>query len=121
MKRRAIVWLAFAVLAVGCSSSHAASTGAPRPHDKGFEVVDVQLRHDDLGLLTGTAEVKNTSGHTHTAEMRFKFRQNGSQFATATGLARAVPMGQTISVDIFSTDAWNGQPVTYTFQVDHLY
>jgi len=121
MKRCAILCAAFVLLTAGCGTSNAASTATARPHDNGFEVLDVQLRQDALGFLSGNAQVKNVGGHTHSAAMRFKFSQGGRQVATATALAHVVPVGQTVTVDLASSDKWDGRRATYTFQVDHLY
>ncbi len=121
MKRYAIICIAFILMTVGCGASHSASSGIARPHDNGFEVIDVQLKQDALGFMSGTAQVRNSGRHTHTADMRFKFRQDGKQVATATALAHVVPVGQTVTVDLSSFDKWNGRPATYTFQVAHLF
>jgi hypothetical protein len=121
MKRLAVLVLVLMVSTVGCSGSHAASGAITRPNDKGFQVLDVQLKQDALGYLSGTAEVQNKGGHTHSAAMRFTFRQNGKVVARATSLARLVAVGQTVTVDLASTDKWDGRPVTYTFQVTNLY
>jgi len=121
MKRLSVLCFAMAILTLGCGASHAGSAAIARPNDQGFDVVDVQLKQDLLGYLSGTAQVHNANAKTHSASMSFTFRQNGKVIAKATSLARVVSSGKTVTVDLSSPDKWDGRPVTYTFRVTHLY
>lgn len=88
---------------------------------KGFVVVSTDLKKDPLGFFGGMAQIRNDNKVTHTASMRFTFTRDTKVVGTADALADDVPAGQTATVQLNSIDKWDGQPVSYSFQVSSLY
>jgi len=99
----------------------APTTTATTAQDKGFVVVSTHLKPDSLGYFGGTAEVHNVNKRAFTASMTFTFRENGKVAGTADALAQDVAAGQTVTVQLNSTDKWDGGPVTWMFQVTQMY
>ncbi len=134
--------VASTVLFVGCGSSTQIGTSATQatgvagpstlvstappqtadpatlPHDQGFTVVGMQLKQDVVaGMFDGRVEVQNTGSKSHTAQLTFTFKQNGQVVGTANAFADTVAPGKIVTLDLVSTDRWNGGPVTYEFKV----
>ncbi len=138
--KRALVVACLAVVIAGCgggaggtqitglagvtttvTAAPAATTTSVQPHSNGFVVVSIQLRPDPLGYFSGAAQIRNDGKRAHTASMTFTFTEDGKVVGTADALANDVGVGQTVTVQLNSTEKWDGRSVSYAFQVSNLY
>jgi hypothetical protein len=88
------------------------------PGDKHFAVYVLQVKDDGLGDIGGIARVKNVSSTSLTGTFTFTFFQSGQVIGTAQGSAQDVSPGQTVTVQLVSSDPMIVGRFRYQFQVD---
>jgi hypothetical protein len=86
--------------------------------DKHFSVESLQVKDNGLGDIGGIARVTNNSTESLTATFTFTFFQGSRIVGTAIGSASAVSPGQTVTVELASTDPMISGSFRYQFQVD---
>lgn len=89
--------------------------------DKHFAVYALQVKDDGLGSIGGIARVKNVSSSSLTGTFTFTFFQSGQIVGTAQGSAQDVSPGQTVTVQLVSSDKMFAGRFRYQFQVDIEY
>lgn len=101
------------------------STPAPAPasdpnvvSDKGFEVVSFEASEEEFsGDWTGRAQIKNT-GASRTASWTFTLFHGDKIVGTLTGMANDMASGQTMTIELVSTDDFVPGDFVYRFQTD---
>jgi hypothetical protein len=95
--------------------------GSDQPGDKNWVVQSLNLKDDGLGDFGGNARITNRNGTAQTAVFTFTLYRGSQQLATMEGSAAEVQPGQTVTVDLISSDAYVSGPVRYYFQADVSY
>lgn len=90
-----------------------------KPADKSFRVETLNVEDDGLGDFGGTARVTNTASDEKSAIMTFTLFMGGKQVAVLQGAVDEVSPGQTVTVQLISSDDYRGGPFRYEFQVDN--
>jgi len=99
---------------------------APEPSqlsDKGWSVVPDSLitRADFEGDWGGTVRIMNENADSLSASFTLTLMRDGQQIGTMTGSVDQVAPGQTVTVDLISSDTASTGPFTYYFQTDYSF
>ncbi len=91
--------------------------------DKGWTVVpgSVLTMDDGTGDFGGTVRIMNTNDSAMTGVFILTLFRGPDQIATMQGSAQGVSAGQTVTVQMVSTNPYSAAPYTSTFQTDVSY
>jgi hypothetical protein len=103
---------------------------APRPaarpsamSDKGWTVVkgSVLIGEDGLGDFDGTARITNQNGSEQSGSFTFTVFHGSQQVATLSGSASEVQPGQTMTVNLWTSDDYVAGQSRVVFQTDYSF
>lgn len=98
-----------------------AAPQSSRVRVQNIEVESFKLAANPEGQFEGTARVKNVGQTELSADVMFTIFVRGEQVATFDAFPRLVAPGDTVTVDLFSDDAYRPGPYTFDFQVNRTY